>query len=203
MTGGIRFWARPHTIRLRPWRRVPFTAGTGAPGSTSRCMSCWSSAVALVLPGVPSDSLAAVLPHNASGLVNPAVLIVPIVLLVLIGLRDKTIFLAARGEQYLPALVFFAVLPFVDMIIALKLLIVTVWFGAGRLEVRPALHQRDPADGQQQPVDAVEVAEAHALPRLPRRPPAVASRRRSWRTSRAPSSRSSRRWCCCSRRGPG
>ena len=49
----------------------------------------------------------------------------------LAGLRDKTVFLAARGEQYLPALVFFAVLPFVDMIIALKLLIVVVWVGAG------------------------------------------------------------------------
>jgi uncharacterized membrane protein YkgB len=46
-------------------------------------------------------------------------------------LRDKTIFLAARGEQYLPALVFFAALPFLDMIIACKLLIVTVWFWAG------------------------------------------------------------------------
>ena len=53
------------------------------------------------------------------------------VLLVLIGLRDKTIFLAARGEQYLPALLFFTVLPFVDMIIALKLLIVVVWVAAG------------------------------------------------------------------------
>ena len=47
------------------------------------------------------------------------------------GLRDKTVFLGARGEQYLPALVFFATLPFVDMIIALKLLIVVVWVGAG------------------------------------------------------------------------
>jgi hypothetical protein len=55
----------------------------------------------------------------------------PIVLLVINGLRDKTVFLAARGEQYLPALVFFAALPFVDMIIALKLLIVVVWVDAG------------------------------------------------------------------------
>jgi uncharacterized membrane protein YkgB len=47
------------------------------------------------------------------------------------GLRDKTVFLGARGEQYLPALVLFTVLPFVDMIIALKLLIVVVWVGAG------------------------------------------------------------------------
>src|SRR5882757_2633281 len=23
MTGGVRYWARPGTIRLRPWRRVP------------------------------------------------------------------------------------------------------------------------------------------------------------------------------------
>ena len=80
---------------------------------------------------MPSDALSAALPDNTSGLVNPALLIAPMVLLVLIGLRDKTIFLAARGEQYLPALLFFTVLPFVDMIIALKLLIVVVWVAAG------------------------------------------------------------------------
>lgn len=34
-------------------------------------------------------------------------------------------------QQYLPALTFFAVLPFVDMIIACKILIVVVWVGAG------------------------------------------------------------------------
>ena len=34
---------------------------------------------------------------------NPALLIAPMVLLVLNGLRDKTVFLAVRGEQYLPA----------------------------------------------------------------------------------------------------
>jgi uncharacterized membrane protein YkgB len=53
------------------------------------------------------------------------------VLLVVMGLRDKIVFLAARGEQYLPAMVMFAVFPFVNMIIALKLLIVVVWVGAG------------------------------------------------------------------------
>jgi hypothetical protein len=84
-------------------------------------------AVPLVRPGVPNPAL----PGDTSGLVDPALVIPAIVLLVINGLRDKTIFLAARGEQYLPALVFFAVLPFVDMIIALKLLIVVVWVGAG------------------------------------------------------------------------
>ncbi len=51
-------------------------------------------------------------------------------LLVALGLRDKVFFLAARGEQYLPALIFFAFFPFVDMIVAAKLLIVIVWCGA-------------------------------------------------------------------------
>jgi len=75
--------------------------------------------------------LSAAVPGNTSGLVRPALIIGVIVLLVACGLRDKIIFLAARGEQYLAALIFFAALPFTDMIIALKLLIVAVWIGAG------------------------------------------------------------------------
>ena len=133
MMGGILYWARPGTIRLRPWRRVPFTAGNRRTWFDVALYLALivSVIVPLVLPGVHSDSLSAALPDNTSGLVNPALLIAPMVLLVLIGLRDKTIFLAARGEQYLPALFFFTVLPFVDMIIALKLLIVVVWIAAG------------------------------------------------------------------------
>jgi uncharacterized membrane protein YkgB len=133
MTGGARFWARPGTIRLRPWKTVPFTNGDrrtvfdvllylGLLGSL---------VLAMVLPGVPRASLSEALPGNTSGLVDPKLLVSVIVLLVLNGLRDKTIFLAARGEQYLPAIVFSAFLPFIDMIIALKLLIVIVWIGAG------------------------------------------------------------------------
>lgn len=133
MTGGYRFWARPNTIRLPPWKWVPLTAGSRRTwiDIVAYLALMVSVVVPLVLPGVHSDSLSAVMPSNTSGLVNPALLIAPIVLLVLIGLRDKTIFLAARGEQYLPALIFFAGLPFVDMVIALKLLIFTVWFWAG------------------------------------------------------------------------
>ncbi|MFI7666789.1 DUF3556 domain-containing protein [Nocardia sp. NPDC049526] len=133
MTGGIRFWARPGTIRLRPWRWMPFTAGDRrTPVDVALyCALLVSVAVALFTPGVRSASLIEAVPDNTSGLVNPALLIAPIVLLIVNGLRDKTVFLGARGEQYLPALVFFATLPFVDMIIALKLLILVVWVGAG------------------------------------------------------------------------
>jgi hypothetical protein len=133
MTGGFRFWARAGTIRLRPWKWVPLTGGDRRTwfDIVVYVALMISVTVPLVLPGVHSDSLSAVVPSNTSGLVNPWLLVAPMVLLVSIGLRDKTIFLAARGEQYLPALFFFTVLPFVDMIIALKLLIVVVWVGAG------------------------------------------------------------------------
>src|SRR6201988_990101 len=133
MTGGILFWARPGTIRLRPGKGVPFTDGDRRTwfDIVIYVALLASLAVPLVLPGVHSDSLSKAVPDNTSGVVNPALLIAPIALLVLIGLRDKTIFLAARGEQYLPVLVIFAVLPFVNMIIALKIVIVVVWVGAG------------------------------------------------------------------------
>src|ERR1700759_2227386 len=133
MTGGILFWARPGTIRLRPWKWLPFTGGDRR---TLFDIALYltllvSLTVPLLSPGAHSDALSEALPNNVSGLVDPALLIAPIALLVLNGLRDKTIFLAARGEQYLPVLVIFAALPFVNMIIALKMVIVVVWVGAG------------------------------------------------------------------------
>ena len=133
MTGSVLFWARPGTIRLRPWRRVPFTDGDRRTVLDVALYVAFLASLltAILLPGAPSASLSAALPHNTSGLVSPALLIAPIALYVLAGLRDKTVFLAARGEQYLPALVFFAFLPFVNMIIAAKLLICVVWIGAG------------------------------------------------------------------------
>ncbi|MGP4049730.1 DUF3556 domain-containing protein [Streptomyces sp. 2A115] len=119
MTGGILFWARPGTIRLRPWKRLPFTDGDRRTVVDVVLYLAFLAAL-LTAVAVPTD-----------GLVRPALLIAPIALYVACGLRDKTLFLAARGEQYLPALVFFAVLPLTDMIVAAKLLICVVWIGAG------------------------------------------------------------------------
>ncbi|MGV9670888.1 MULTISPECIES: DUF3556 domain-containing protein [unclassified Gordonia (in: high G+C Gram-positive bacteria)] len=133
MTGGFLFWLRPQTIRLPPWPgKVPFTRGDNR---TVVDVAIYAAilinlVVALALPSISSDSLDALVADN-HGLVNPAVLYPLIALFVVIGLRDKVIFIAARSEQYLPALVFFAALPYLDMILALKLLIVSVWVGAG------------------------------------------------------------------------
>ena len=133
MTGGFLFWLRPETIRLPPWPgRVPFTRGDSRTVADVVIYAAIliTIVVALALPGVASSSMNSVVAGD-HGVVNPVVLYPLIALFVVIGLRDKVIFIAKRSEQYLPALVFFAFLPYVDMILALKLLIVTVWVGAG------------------------------------------------------------------------
>ncbi|MGH3960956.1 DUF3556 domain-containing protein [Mycobacterium sp.] len=132
MTGGVRFWTKPDTIRQPPWPWLPGTSGDRRTrGDVGLYVAVLVSlAVPLMLPGVPSASLSERLPGNTSGLVNPALVAVAVGLLLLLGLRDKISFLAARSDQYLAALIFFTVLPFTNMIIALKLLIVASWTGA-------------------------------------------------------------------------
>ena len=63
------------------------------------------------------------------GLIDPVLVIPTIVALALLGLRDKTIFLAARGEHYwLKLIVFF--FPFTDQIAAFKIIMLCLWWGA-------------------------------------------------------------------------
>jgi len=137
MTGGVTYWARPDTIRLPPWSRVvPFTKGDNRTVfDVLLYLACLGSLLyAAASGGVQMDSLDAVRPEITGGMVDPVLMAVPAVLLVLCGLRDKILFLAARGEQYLPILVVSAlagsVLTFTDFIIAAKLIIVVVWVGA-------------------------------------------------------------------------
>jgi hypothetical protein len=120
-TAGCRHYARPGTIRLPPWPdTVPFTRGDERTRFDA----------ALYLGLLASLVVALVAPAAADGRVATGVLVAVIVLLVALGLRDKVVFIAARSEQYLPALIFFAFYPFTDMIVAAKLLIVIVWCGA-------------------------------------------------------------------------
>ena len=133
-TGGFRFWSRTGTIRLRPWTWVPGTAGTTRTPLDVGMYFLFliSLVVALVAPGGELEDSA---PHR---LIDPKLLIAPLVLICLIGFRDKVVFLASRAEQYVPALLIFAILPyasFATMIVAGKLLIVVVWVGAGLSKV--------------------------------------------------------------------
>jgi Transmembrane protein of unknown function (DUF3556) len=133
MSGGVHYYARRGTIRLAPWPgKVPFTNGDERTTVDVLLYVALLAAlvVSLALPGVHTHRIDTALSSD-KGLVAPAAIIATIVLLVALGLRDKVLFIAARSEQYLPALIFMAVFPFVDMIVAAKLLIVVVWFGAG------------------------------------------------------------------------
>jgi len=133
MSGGVHYYARRGTIRLAPWPgKIPFTKGDERTAVDVLLYVALLAALVLSLavPGVHTHGIDRALASN-HGLVAPGAIIAVIVLLVTLGLRDKVVFIAARSEQYLPALIFMAFFPFVDMIVAAKLLIVVVWFGAG------------------------------------------------------------------------
>jgi hypothetical protein len=53
-------------------------------------------------------------------------------LIILMGFRDKIVFLCARSEQYVPTMLYFGLFGnFVDMIVAAKICMCIIWMGAG------------------------------------------------------------------------
>lgn len=126
--GGVLYWLRPKTIRLPAWPdKVPFTRGDsrGIVDVALYAIVLGGAVWALLSPahGGPVPGIGGI------GLVDPVLLIPTIVALALLGLRDKTIFLAARGEHYwLKLLVFF--FPFADQISAFKIIMLFLWWGA-------------------------------------------------------------------------
>jgi Transmembrane protein of unknown function (DUF3556) len=126
--GGFLYWLRPNTIRLPAWPgKVPFTSGdTRTVVDVALYAVVLTGGVwALLSPGHGGPVTAA----GDVGLIDPVLVVPTIVALALLGLRDKTIFLAARGEHYwLKLIVFF--FPFTDQIAAFKLIMLALWWGA-------------------------------------------------------------------------
>ena len=129
--GSILYWLRPGTIRLPPWpTRVPLTRGdTRTPSD------------ALVYGALLLALVVALFSHGTGPLpeVGSSVGVLPawetwtvLGLLAVIGLRDKVVFLAARGEVYVPFTVafLFATESGIDTILAAKLSCIVIWFGA-------------------------------------------------------------------------
>ena len=129
MIGGFLYWGRTKTLRIPPWPgKVPGTSGnTRGPVDV---VLYWAAIGLLVylmaVPGQANDRA----PGDA-GLLPAWALLGVVVAICAAGLRDKVVFLAARSEQYLAPLVVVSVLSTTDMIVALKVLIVCVWVGAG------------------------------------------------------------------------
>jgi len=128
--GSILYWLRPDTIRLPPWPdRIPFTKGDRR---TPVDALLYGSLLVLLVIAIFSDGTGPVPALGTTVGVLPAWQIwTALGVLAVLGLRDKVIFLAARGEVYASFTVAFLFAGYgVDMIVGAKLVCLVIWLGA-------------------------------------------------------------------------
>jgi hypothetical protein len=126
--GSILYWLRPNTIRLPPWpNRVPLTKGDAR---TPVDVLLYGALLVMLVVAIFSDGTGPIPELGSEVGVLPIWMTATIVgLLVLAGLRDKVLFLAARGEVYGSLAVCF-LFSGVDIVIAAKLVCLVIWMGA-------------------------------------------------------------------------
>jgi hypothetical protein len=126
--GSALYWLRPRTVRLPPWpNRVPLTKGTSR---TPFEVLLYAALLIALLFALFSDGTGPIPELNTEVGVLPTWQIATILgILAVLGLRDKVLFLAARGEVYAPLAAAF-LLSGVDIIIAAKLVCLVIWIGA-------------------------------------------------------------------------
>lgn len=126
--GSVLYWLRPRTIRLPPWpNRVPLTAGDSR---TPFDVALYGALLVALLFALFSDGTGPIPEIGSEVGVLPVWQTATIIgLLVLAGLRDKVLFLAARGEVYGSLAVCF-LFSGADIIIAAKLVCLVIWIGA-------------------------------------------------------------------------
>ncbi|NMO01693.1 DUF3556 domain-containing protein [Gordonia sp. TBRC 11910] len=126
--GSALYWLRPNTIRLPPWPRViPLTRGTTR-GPVDVVL--YAALLVLLVIAVVSDGTGPIPALDSSVGILPTWQVASIIgLLAACGLRDKSIFLGARGEVYGSLTVAFLFVG-VDIIIAAKLVFLMIWMGA-------------------------------------------------------------------------
>ena len=120
--GSILYWLRPKTIRLPPWpARIPFTEGTAR---TPVDVLLYAALLAVLTWALLSDGTG-----DVPGVLPTWQIWAILGVLAVLGLRDKVIFLAARGEVYATLTVTF-LFTGVDMIIGAKVVFLVIWMGA-------------------------------------------------------------------------
>jgi hypothetical protein len=128
--GSILYWLRPGTVRLPPWpARIPLTRGDSR---TPLDALLYAALLVLLVVAVLSDGTGPIPALGTAVGVLPAWQIwAVLVVLAVLGLRDKVIFLAARGEVYASFTVAFLFAGYgVDMILGAKLVCLVIWLGA-------------------------------------------------------------------------
>lgn len=126
--GSPLYWLRPNTIRLPPWpNRVPLTRGDNREPLD---ILLYAGLLVMLIVALFSDGTGPIPALGTDvGLLPAWQSWAILVLLALIGLRDKVIFLAARGEVYVPFVIAFLI-GGPDGIVAAKLACVVIWIGA-------------------------------------------------------------------------
>ncbi|MBV8346047.1 MAG: DUF3556 domain-containing protein, partial [Mycolicibacterium sp.] len=126
--GSILYWLRPGTIRLPPWPgRIPLTRGTAR---TPVDAALYAALLGMLLWALVSDGTGPISAlHTTVGVLPKWQILVILGILGVSSLRDKVIFLAARGEVYATLTVTF-LLTGADIIVAAKVVFVVIWMGA-------------------------------------------------------------------------
>jgi hypothetical protein len=126
--GSILYWLRPGTIRLPPWPgRIPLTRGTAR---TPVDVALYAALLVVTVFALFSDGSGPIPElHTTVGVLPMWQILVILAILGVLSLRDKVIFLAARGEVYATLAVTF-LFAGVDMIVGAKLIFVIIWVGA-------------------------------------------------------------------------
>lgn len=126
--GSILYWLRPNTIRLPPWpHRIPLTAGANR---TPVDVALYAALLVMLGVALFSDGTGPIPAlHTSVGVLPHWQILAVLAILAVTGLRDKVIFLAARGEVYAPLAAAF-LFAGVDMIIAAKAIFMVIWMGA-------------------------------------------------------------------------
>jgi hypothetical protein len=128
--GGVLYWLRPGTVRLPAFpARVPLTRGTTRTLADVVLYASVLLAAVWVLLAPGSGPIRTPLLSSQVGVIAPERLIPLVVLLGLLGLRDKTIFLAARSEHYLLTAVLF-LFPAAQLVAGAQLVMLLLWWGA-------------------------------------------------------------------------
>jgi hypothetical protein len=126
--GSILYWLRPKTIRLPPWpNRIPLTKGTAR---TPVDVLLYAALLVMLVVALCSDGSGPIPALGTEVGVLPVWQTATILgILAAAGLRDKVIFLAARGEVYASLAVCF-LFSGPDIVIAAKLVCLVIWLGA-------------------------------------------------------------------------
>jgi hypothetical protein len=128
--GSMLYWLRPGTIRLPPWPgRIPLTRGDQR---TPVDALLYGALLVLLVIAIFSDGTGPVPALGTTIGVLPSWQIWAVLsVLAVLGLRDKVIFLAARGEVYASFTVAFLFAGYgVDLILGAKLVCLVIWLGA-------------------------------------------------------------------------